>query len=201
MPNRKYPNRGQVFRGQPWQHFGVDVVIAERRLILFKPETAEPCRNVHARLPEAVNAALSPYFNLSLRENTRWGLSQRRSCGSGLRHGALTYPASATPARRLDDASGSKTPRQRHSPVRGELVRGEGRENLRRPYGPPTARIRARDPGRAEWRPWESARIRLRQCDVTHAGNMTVRGEPGHASGVREIAGRLRNCARFLGFP
>ena len=34
--------------------------------------------------------------------------------------GALTYLASATPARRLDDASDSKTPRHRHSPVRGK---------------------------------------------------------------------------------
>ena len=71
MPNRKYPNRGQVFRGQPWKHFGVDVVIAERRLVLLKPETAEPCRNVHARLPDAVNAALLPYPKLSLYTNTR----------------------------------------------------------------------------------------------------------------------------------
>ena len=34
---RKYPNRCQVFRGQAWQHFGVDVVIAERWRVLFKP--------------------------------------------------------------------------------------------------------------------------------------------------------------------
>jgi len=37
MPYRTYPKCGQVFRGQPWQHVGVDVVIAERRRVLFKP--------------------------------------------------------------------------------------------------------------------------------------------------------------------
>ena len=37
MTYRKYPNRCQVFGGQPWQHFGVDVVIAKRRRVLFKP--------------------------------------------------------------------------------------------------------------------------------------------------------------------
>jgi hypothetical protein len=48
------------------QNLPVDVVGAERRLVLVEPETPEPGRDVHARLPDAVNAALSPYFNLSL---------------------------------------------------------------------------------------------------------------------------------------
>jgi hypothetical protein len=39
MPYRKYPNRCQVFRGQPWQHLGVDVVIAERRRALDRVNT------------------------------------------------------------------------------------------------------------------------------------------------------------------
>jgi hypothetical protein len=37
MPYRKYANGCQVFGGQPWQHFGIDVVIAERLLVLADP--------------------------------------------------------------------------------------------------------------------------------------------------------------------
>ena len=37
MPYRKYPNRRQVFRGQAWQHFGVNVVVAKGRGVLFQP--------------------------------------------------------------------------------------------------------------------------------------------------------------------
>ena len=40
-----------------------------------QPEAAEPCRNVHARLPDAVNAALLRYPKLSLCANTRWAVA------------------------------------------------------------------------------------------------------------------------------
>ena len=54
-----------------------------------QPEAAEPCRNVHARLPEAFNAAMSPYFNSSPCANTRWGLLRPRA---SIRLGTPTYP-------------------------------------------------------------------------------------------------------------
>jgi hypothetical protein len=44
----------QVFGGQLRQDRRVNGVVAKRRLVLLEPEVVEPCRNVHARLPDAV---------------------------------------------------------------------------------------------------------------------------------------------------
>ena len=40
----------QIVGGQAGQQARVDLIRAERRLVLLEPETAEPCRNVHACL-------------------------------------------------------------------------------------------------------------------------------------------------------
>jgi len=75
MADRHHADLPEILGRQAGQYPFVDLVGAERRLVLLEPETAEPCRNVHARLPDAVNAALSPYFNLSLCANTRWAVA------------------------------------------------------------------------------------------------------------------------------
>src|SRR6516164_6856527 len=64
MADRHHAHLPEILGRQAGQYPFVDLVGAERRLVLLEPESAEPCRNVHARLPDAVNAALSPYFNL-----------------------------------------------------------------------------------------------------------------------------------------
>src|SRR6516165_10654402 len=81
MADRHHADLPEILGREAGQHAFVDLVCAERRLVLLEPETAEPCRNVHARLPEAVNAALAPYFKLSLRENTRSVAVDRASRG------------------------------------------------------------------------------------------------------------------------
>ena len=132
MPNRKYPNRGQVFRGQPWQHFGVDVVIAERRPVLLEPEATQPCRNVHARLPNAVNAALSPYFNLSLRANPR-AATLLRDATESRRASSRAKLLLAKPARQLpvDEAQPQPSREGRHPTPHSPY--GENRSERREP--------------------------------------------------------------------
>src|SRR6516165_4805220 len=85
MANRHHADFPEILGREAGQHPFVDLVCAERRLVLLKPETAEPCRNIHARLPDAVNAALSVYFKLSPCTNTRWGCRGRGHAGSGMR--------------------------------------------------------------------------------------------------------------------
>src|SRR6516165_3537989 len=73
MADRHHADLPEILGRQAGQYPFADLVGAERRLVLLEPETAEPCRNVHARLSDAVNSALAPYFNLSLLANTLWG--------------------------------------------------------------------------------------------------------------------------------
>ena len=83
MADRHHADLPEILGRQAGQHPFVDLVGAERRLVLLEPETAEPCRNVHARLPDAVTAFL-PYPKLSPCTNTRWGCSwpgKRRAIG------------------------------------------------------------------------------------------------------------------------
>src|SRR5215831_11369422 len=78
MADRHHADLPEILGRQAGQHPFVDLVCAERRLVLLEPETAEPCRNVHARLLDAFNAALLPYPKLSLRTNTLRALSRRK---------------------------------------------------------------------------------------------------------------------------
>src|SRR6516162_8796854 len=87
MADRHYADLPEIVGRQAGQHPFVNLVCAKRRLVLLEPETTEPCRNVHARLPEAFNAALLPYPKLSLRTNTWDALSRLRP---GIRHGAVS---------------------------------------------------------------------------------------------------------------
>src|SRR6516165_2511570 len=56
MADRHHADLPEILGRQGGQHPFVNLVCAERRLVLLKPETAEPGRYVHARLHEAVTA-------------------------------------------------------------------------------------------------------------------------------------------------
>src|SRR5215467_6730280 len=58
MPDEADAEILQVVCGQLWQHCGVDRVVAKRLFVLLQPEVPEPRRNVHARPPDAVTAAV-----------------------------------------------------------------------------------------------------------------------------------------------
>jgi hypothetical protein len=59
MADRHHADLLEILGRQAGQHPFVDLVCAERRLVLLEPKTAEPCRNVHARPSDAVKAALT----------------------------------------------------------------------------------------------------------------------------------------------
>jgi hypothetical protein len=48
MPNRGNPEFAQILGGQPQQHLGIDIVVAESRHITFKAQALQPRRYVHA---------------------------------------------------------------------------------------------------------------------------------------------------------
>ena len=48
MADRGHAEADQVLGRQLRQHFAIDIVVAERRLVLFKPQPAQPRRYVHA---------------------------------------------------------------------------------------------------------------------------------------------------------
>ena len=52
MAYRADTEADQIVGGQFGQHFGVDVVVAERRLVALKAEPAQPRPDVHAPLPK-----------------------------------------------------------------------------------------------------------------------------------------------------
>jgi len=59
MPDQGDTKILQILWRQAVQHSFVDLVFAERLLVLLEPETAEPCCNIQARIPDAVvNAVL-----------------------------------------------------------------------------------------------------------------------------------------------
>jgi hypothetical protein len=58
----------QVLGGQAPQYSRVDLVRAERVLVLLQPETVEPLRNVHVPLPASVTPVNLPYRGLCPRE-------------------------------------------------------------------------------------------------------------------------------------
>jgi len=57
MADQHHADLSEILGREAGQHLSVDLVCLKRRLVLLEPETTEPCRNVHARLPDAVNAA------------------------------------------------------------------------------------------------------------------------------------------------
>src|SRR5215469_3217661 len=94
----------EILSRDTWQHIAIDIIIAEEQLILPEPEPAEPCRNVHARLPAGSNRARLPY-----RERRPHARSQ---CGFGEsldRAGHL--PAPSALARGLETPADSVTQR------------------------------------------------------------------------------------------
>jgi len=58
MPDQGDAEILQILGRQARQYPCVDLVHAERLLVLLQPETVEPCRNVHARILNAVTATL-----------------------------------------------------------------------------------------------------------------------------------------------
>ena len=66
MADRHHADLPEILGRQVGQHLFVDLVCEERRLVLFEPETAEPGRDVHARLPMR-----SLPLSLSLAQNHR----------------------------------------------------------------------------------------------------------------------------------
>src|SRR6516225_3800449 len=76
MADKHHADLPEILGREAGQHLFVNLVCAKRRLVLLEPETTEPCRNVHARLPDAFNAALLPYPKLSLGTNTWRALSR-----------------------------------------------------------------------------------------------------------------------------
>src|SRR6266851_533916 len=85
MSNEAYTEVLEVVGGQFRQHGVVDRVLAKRLLVLLQPETVEPFRNVHARLPDTVTAArVNPTPNCRRARILRCGLSQPTvTCASG----------------------------------------------------------------------------------------------------------------------
>jgi hypothetical protein len=63
----------QVVSRQLRQYRSINGVVAKRLLVLLQPETAEPCPDVHARLPDAVTATRGLSYPESVRENTQRG--------------------------------------------------------------------------------------------------------------------------------
>src|SRR5215831_11588780 len=62
-------NVPKVLGSQLGQNCGVDRIVTKRLFVLLQPETVEPRRNVHARLPDAVVAAwVHLTANLAVRE-------------------------------------------------------------------------------------------------------------------------------------
>ena len=75
MADQHHADLPKILRREAGQHLFVDLVCAKRRLVLLEPETTEPCRNVHARLPDAVNAAVI-YFIANRRGARKGGLAK-----------------------------------------------------------------------------------------------------------------------------
>jgi hypothetical protein len=50
MTDRVHAEADQVVGRQHRQHFAIDIVVAECRRVLFKPQPAQPRRNVHAMI-------------------------------------------------------------------------------------------------------------------------------------------------------
>src|SRR5690348_1959805 len=67
----------EVLGGKLGQYSGVDRVIAKRLFVLLQPEAVEPRRDVHARLPDAVTAALV-YLNAKWYETRMLSETRRR---------------------------------------------------------------------------------------------------------------------------
>jgi hypothetical protein len=85
----------QILSRQPRHHIAIDIMVAEDRLVLLKPEPVEPCRNVHARLPAAAtNRVCLPYRDRRLRARYQRGF--RQSCD---RAGHLPAPSGNPDAR------------------------------------------------------------------------------------------------------
>jgi hypothetical protein len=61
VPDRRDPKLTQVFARQSTQNLPVDVVIAERGRVLFKPEAAQPFGHIHRSRPET--ASLKDHYN------------------------------------------------------------------------------------------------------------------------------------------
>src|SRR6476660_151858 len=57
MADRGNAQVPEILGRQVGQHRAVDIVVAKYRLVLLQSETAEPCRNVHARLLDAAQPA------------------------------------------------------------------------------------------------------------------------------------------------
>ena len=51
MTNSIDADVSEILGGQLWQHHDVDLVLEKGFLVLLQPETVEPLRNVHVRLP------------------------------------------------------------------------------------------------------------------------------------------------------
>src|ERR1700730_3612355 len=102
MSDEAYTEVLEVVGGQFRQHGVVDRVVAKRLLVLLQPETVEPFRNVHARLPDAGHRrASSSYSELSCARILRCSLSQPTvTCASGgdSRDDRPSWWASATPS-------------------------------------------------------------------------------------------------------
>src|SRR5215469_15702767 len=74
MADQHHADLPKILRREAGQHLFVDLVCAKRLLVFLEPETTEPCRNVHARLPDAVNAAVI-YFIANRRGARKGGLA------------------------------------------------------------------------------------------------------------------------------
>jgi hypothetical protein len=75
MPDRHHTDFPEILGRQARQYPRVYFVRAKRRLILLEPKTAEPCRNVHARLPRRSHRhADLPYRKLPRRAGENAGI-------------------------------------------------------------------------------------------------------------------------------
>jgi hypothetical protein len=57
MADRGHADADQVVRRQRRQHFGIDIIVAECRRVLFEPQHAQPRHYVHAVILGSEGAA------------------------------------------------------------------------------------------------------------------------------------------------
>jgi hypothetical protein len=125
----------QILSRQPRHHIAIDIMVAEDRLVLLKPEPVEPCRNVHARLPAAAtNRVCLPYRDRRLRARYQRGFRQSWEAGGDALSAVRASPPHPRP-------SSANTPRHQRLESRRDGVGRAGPTG----GGPPRGR-RLRSP-------------------------------------------------------
>jgi len=94
VPDRRDPEIAQILGRQPAQNLTINIVVTERRRVLFEPETAKPFGDVHRCCPDT--ASLGDHYNPGAEfcpRCLRYPAGGRRRCFQT--HGkALTSPKS-----------------------------------------------------------------------------------------------------------